>query len=193
MKITKMTESKFKNLLSILGGLKMIISNKKVRKGLVFVLILFLGIVFLRYTPLMKSLPLPGFVKSFTLSQSEDEKAKEQTKTLIAQVKKHMVIPDEEPVVATVTDASLLVKEQKFFEGAENGDMLLVFPKAAKAIIYSSKRDLVVNVGPLIAPTQANGTELQNPAPSIEPLPSADKTTSTKEPAVKPTTSEVKQ
>lgn len=74
-----------------------------------------------------------------------------QVADLIAKVGKLVILPSgEQPVVATINDASSLIKQQAFYSGAINGDVVLVYQKAAKAIVYSPSRNMIVNVGPVI-------------------------------------------
>lgn len=68
---------------------------------------------------------------------------------LVTQVEQHMLVPDDKPLVFTISDVETLVKEQAFFTGAQNGDRLLIFQSTGKAVIYSPKRDILVNVGPI--------------------------------------------
>ncbi|MBU6370614.1 MAG: hypothetical protein KGH93_00520 [Patescibacteria group bacterium] len=73
-----------------------------------------------------------------------------QVSDLIAKVGKLVILPsDEQPIVATINDAATLVKQQAFYTGAENGDVVIVYQKAAKAIVYSPSRNIIVNVGPV--------------------------------------------
>jgi cell division protein FtsN len=76
--------------------------------------------------------------------------AQAQVKTTVEKVGKLMVLPSgEEPTVAIVNNAENLKKEQPFYANVENGDYLVVYPKAAKAIIYRESSNVLVNVGPL--------------------------------------------
>lgn len=87
----------------------------------------------------------------------QEEIAKEQIAVLVAKVGKHIVLPkDEEPTVATVVDAGALAKDQPFYKEAHNGDKVLIYVKAQKAIIYDEKNDRLVNVGPVYIDKQAN-------------------------------------
>lgn len=66
-------------------------------------------------------------------------------------VSRLMVLPAEsDPIIALVADAARLQTEQAFYRGAENGDILLVFPQSRQAIIYRPSSNQIVNVGPLI-------------------------------------------
>lgn len=125
----------------------------------VVILVIAFGAI-LRFTPLGNKIPLPQFAKNILMSQSQEEKAKQETQKVINKVSRLMDLPkEEEPVVATVQDKDLLIKEQKFFEGAQNGDVLIIYPQAAKAILYSPKKDRLVNVGPLFTNNESQNTQ----------------------------------
>lgn len=63
-------------------------------------------------------------------------------------VSRLMVLPDEEPTVATVADPEKLAG-QEFFKAAKAGDRVLIYPGARKAILYSPTDDRIVEVAPL--------------------------------------------
>lgn len=79
-------------------------------------------------------------------AQAEMEKA---TAELLASVGQLILLPDEKPNFATILDAKKLIAEQPFYAGSENGDQLIIYPKAQKAIIYSPTKKILVNVGPV--------------------------------------------
>jgi hypothetical protein len=65
-----------------------------------------------------------------------------------------MILPGgETPTVGTITNASALSKTQPFFKDALDGDKVLVYAQAQKAILYSPSRDILVNVGPIFSDT----------------------------------------
>ena len=71
--------------------------------------------------------------------------------TLLSQVGSHMILPEgEEPAVATIVDAAALIAEQPFYNGAQDGDRVIIYTQAQRAIIYSPERDIIVNVGPIV-------------------------------------------
>lgn len=75
--------------------------------------------------------------------------AKEANRALIGKVSKHAVLPtNEEPTIATVSDAAKL-SNQNFFNGAKNGDKVLVYTKSKKAVLYRPSLDKVVNISPV--------------------------------------------
>jgi hypothetical protein len=69
--------------------------------------------------------------------------------TLIKTVGQLMFLPSEEPTIATVTDKEKLAK-QPFFAQAENGDKVIIYTQAKKAILYRPTQKKIVDVAPLI-------------------------------------------
>lgn len=64
---------------------------------------------------------------------------------IINYVSEFMVLPDEEPTVAEVTDKQALAG-QDFFAAAENGDVVLFYTKSEKAILFRPSVKKVVEV-----------------------------------------------
>lgn len=84
---------------------------------------------------------------------------------LVAQVGKLISLPtDEKPTVATVVDASK-VKDQPFFANAKNDDKVLIYQKAAKAILFRPSENRIIEVGTL----NINNQPVQSPAPVPSP------------------------
>jgi|GEM_PF-2561362 hypothetical protein len=78
----------------------------------------------------------------------------EAVKEVVGQVGKLVVLPnDEKPTLATVTDLSKL-KGQSFFANAANGDKVLVYEKAKKAILYRPSLNKIVEMTPLSSTNQ---------------------------------------
>ncbi len=74
---------------------------------------------------------------------------------IIKKVSELIVLPtNETPTLATVSDPSKL-KDQAFFANAQEGDKVLIYAKAGKAILYNPKMNKIVDVSPL-APTASN-------------------------------------
>lgn len=107
--------------------------------------------------------------------------AQAEANALVAKVSKLMALPaDETPTIATVTDASI-VKDQPFFAQAQNGDKVLIYQKAGKAILYRESENKIIEVG-AVNFNQA----VESPAPSIEPT-AKPKVTPSPTPEVTPT------
>ena len=120
--------------------------------------------------PILLILALGGFAWSYfsyTKAQKQlsaltdpnirNELNQEQTKALLAKIGQLLVLPqNEEPVVATIQDVEVLASTQDFYKDAENGQKLVVYSAARKAIIYDEAKNKLVNVGPLVV-TNAEG------------------------------------
>jgi len=82
-------------------------------------------------------------------SATKTAAAHESTQALVASVAKLMVVPaDEQPTLATVTDVSRL-REQPFFQKAQNGDKVLIYRKANMAILYRPAINKIITVAPI--------------------------------------------
>lgn len=102
-----------------------------------------------------------------------------QDKDFVAEVGKLIELPQgEEPVVATITDITKFV-DQPFFQKAKNGDKVLIYATARKAILYDPKAKKVIDVAPINIGTQSaqttqpkvvlrNGTKTQGLAAKTE-------------------------
>lgn len=88
---------------------------------------------------------------------------KAESEALLEKLKKLMVLPDEEPSIATILDINKL-KDQPFFTNAENGDKVIIYTKAQIAILYSPGKNLIVNVAPVSTTEGQPNTETINVA-----------------------------
>lgn len=94
---------------------------------------------------------------------TDEEIAKKELAAAIVDISDLIILPQgDEPVLATVTDAEALIKQQAFFSGSVNGDQLLLFPKNMKAVIYSPTRNIIVNAGPIEQQAQNQEAQIQN-------------------------------
>ena len=102
------------------------------------------------------------------LTQNPDAVSKAETAKLVETVGKLITLPsDETPSVATVTDKEKLA-DQPFFSKSENGDKVLIYTNAKKAILYRPSTDKIIEVMPIsfdqTAKTPAPTTETPAPA-----------------------------
>lgn len=75
--------------------------------------------------------------------------ARAETERLLWAVGRLMELPTgEEPTVATVTDAGKL-KEQPFFQNSQNGDKLIIFTGAKRAILFRPSSGKIIDVAPI--------------------------------------------
>jgi hypothetical protein len=92
---------------------------------------------------------------------------KEEIKTVIEAISQFMELPtDEEPTIATVTDIQKL-KDQEFFKKAQNGDKLLLYTKARKAILYRPTVKKIIDFSALTFGEQNQATS----SPTVEQEP----------------------
>jgi hypothetical protein len=87
-------------------------------------------------------LPSGDVAKDGKISEREAAKLKVEIGKLIN-------TPQEEPVMALVTNADQLIAEQPFYQGVTNGDVLVIYPQSRKAVLYSPKTKKLINVGPV--------------------------------------------
>lgn len=73
-----------------------------------------------------------------------------------ARLAKLILLPaNETPTIATVSDSTKL-RSQAFYDNAKNDDVLFVYNKAHKAILYRPSTNMIINVAPVnVAPTTA--------------------------------------
>jgi hypothetical protein len=96
--------------------------------------------------------------------------AQAEVDATVAKVGKLIALPtDEKPTVATVTDASK-VNSQPFFQNAKNGDVVLIYTKAQKAILYSPAENKIVEVGAVNINNQAlpSTSSITTPTPGAK-------------------------
>lgn len=89
------------------------------------------------------------FLKYDDLKRNPNQAVQAETSSLTTKVAKLMALPaNETPTMATVEDINKL-KNQPFFSEAKNGDKLLIYTTAKKAIIYRESDNRIINVGPI--------------------------------------------
>jgi len=91
---------------------------------------------------------------------------KEETKQIVSKISRFMELPNEEFTLVTVNDVSKL-KNQLFFKNAKNGDKVLIYINAKKAILYRPSTNKIIEVSALDMNNKANatsGAQLFNPA-----------------------------
>lgn len=138
--------------------------NSSGKKTLILALLLLLlvagggfGWSFYKYQQTKKDL-----AKAYS-AEGQKELAKKEIDEILDRVRKHIVLPaDEEPVIATITDKDLLASEQPFYKNAHNGDRVIAYMTARKAIIYDPVNDVIVNAGPIYVDAQAQDQQMKS-------------------------------
>lgn len=87
-------------------------------------------------------------LSALRMSTINTQEAAAESTQLTEEVGKLMMLPEENPTVATVTDAEKL-KNQPFFIRAENGDKVLIYDNAKKAILYRPSAKKIIDVAPI--------------------------------------------
>ncbi len=127
------------------------LSSKYQKLIIVFIVTTLLGLavsffLFNQYSKTQKEL------KSLKKGLTEAQKPKEQTNDvakIVAEVGKLIKLPEGEvPSIATISNIEKL-KDQPFFQNGRNGNILLVYNKASKAILYDPLEKRVIEVAPL--------------------------------------------
>ena len=148
------------------------VEKRKLRLNKVQIIFLIVALVLAGVTgaSLYKYFEAQKEIARLSTLEGQQQLAQQEVDVLLSQVSKHMVLPDnEKPTVATVTDIEALKKNQPFFEKAQNGDKVIVYVQARKAIIYSPEKDIIVNVGAVaVDETGAVSSDAQVEAISVE-------------------------
>jgi uncharacterized protein YneF (UPF0154 family) len=72
----------------------------------------------------------------------------QQTEEILENLGSIILLPDEEPTMATLLDIEELKKENpEFYKDAQKGDYLVIYSE--KAIIYREEENKVINVAPV--------------------------------------------
>ena len=142
--------------------------NTEVKKGgsklvLIINIILIIALALLGYGYYLKQKEL----KLLSDPTAKTEAVKKAVEDIVAKAGKIALLPKGElPEVLTINDAESAIKQQPSLVGVVNGDNILVYAKASKAVIYSPSRNIIVNVLPIFF-QQDKGTDLQ-PTPNME-------------------------
>lgn len=111
------------------------------------------------------------FRKSQKLLADPAALAKKEVAALVQRVGKLMELPsDEEPTIATISDKTKL-SAQPFFARAKNGDKVLIYTQAKKAILYDPIANKIIDVTNINVAPSPSATS----SPSLTPTKSAQK------------------
>lgn len=104
------------------------------------------------------------------LSKKAEMVAENELEKVLKQVGKHIKLPTgETPTLATVSDKKKL-GEEDFFKEAENGDKVLVYLEARKAILYRPSVDKIIEVS-TVSKIEPSPTAAASPEPTKNPIP----------------------
>lgn len=130
------TKSKFFGFVP--SGVFYFLWRKLIRGRLVWLIYLIIGIAVAAYIPI--NLREGG---ASSLIQLADTQMRDE---LIRRVGELVIMPDEEPRIATVANTGKL-KGNPFFKKAESGDKVIIFEKADRVILYDVRNHKIKNIG----------------------------------------------
>ena len=103
------------------------------------------------------------------LKAGTDAEAQKEVAALVSVIGAFMDLPaDEIPTLATVLNKEQL-KDQVFFQKAENGDKLLAYTKAMKAILYRPSTHKIIEVAPIYINQQPGTASAEAPLATSVP------------------------
>lgn len=95
------------------------------------------------------------------VSTIQNVQAQKDTEALVIKVGTFFDLPTgETPTIATVSDKTKLQK-QPFFAKAENGDKVLIYTNAKKAILYRPSSNKIMEVAPLAINSPSNTSSIE--------------------------------
>jgi len=92
------------------------------------------------------------FVENSDLNDQITLTTEEKNARLIQEINEVYDLPDEEPVVAVVTDPGEFKQQYTAFDNAESGDYLLFYRKARLNILYRQSEKRVVKTANVVVP-----------------------------------------
>ncbi len=130
--------------------------------------------VFIAYLVVVALFAIP--VAAYTMKpENSKDVAQAEIDDITKKVGLLMDIPTENPTIASISDASKL-REQPFFAKAQNGDKVLIFNAAQKAVLYRPSTNKIIEVA-LYKPPVVNQPEQGVAGAAISAIPSPTPTT----------------
>lgn len=118
-------------------GFKAHLTPKNIKRGLVVLAVLAVGVLVWQYMDARAELKRYNDPAAAVAKESEDT---------VSEVGKVMVLPTgEQPIPALVKDEAKFA-DNPVFEGVKNGDKLLIYQEKRKVIIYRPSTKQIVNV-----------------------------------------------
>jgi len=116
--------------------------NKKALRLIVIFIVLVLAVLSSYYF-------YNKYQKTQALLQNPNQASTTEAQVLVNNIGKLIELPaNENPTIATVSDKTKL-QDQPFFARAENGDKVLIFSGAKKAILYRPSTNKIIEVSVL--------------------------------------------
>lgn len=110
------------------------------------------------------------YQKALSLLANPEKLVADNKNAMLEKIRTIIELPDEEPSTATVTDVEKM-RDQPFFAKARIGDVVLIFYKEAKTILYRPSENRIVNWA-FVDTGQVAGARSAAPSPTPMPSPS---------------------
>ena len=99
--------------------------------------------------------------RSLKSPETQTKIAEQASQEIIVAVSKIIVVPDDKPTVATITDVDKLRKSNaEFYKDAKNGDILLIY--STQAIIFRKEENRIIAVAPVVVNPEATSNTTKN-------------------------------
>ncbi|MDO8265918.1 MAG: hypothetical protein Q7T41_03170, partial [Candidatus Saccharibacteria bacterium] len=92
------------------------------------------------------------FMQNRDLKEQSTMTTEQKNQRIIDEINKVFDLPEEEPVVAIVTDPEEFKKQYTAFDNAQNGDYLLFYRKARLNVLYRQSEKRVVKTATVSVP-----------------------------------------
>ena len=92
------------------------------------------------------------YMENRDLNSQLTSTTEEKNARIISEINKVFDLPEEEPVVAVVTDPIEFKKQYPTFDNSESGDYLLFFRKARLNVLYRQSEKRVVKTATVVVP-----------------------------------------
>lgn len=110
------------------------------------------------------------YQKAVSLLANPEKLVADNKNVILEKIKAIIELPDEEPSTATVTDVES-IRNQPFFAKAKNDDMVVIFYKEGKALLYRPSENKIINWA-FLDTGQVAGARSAAPSPTLMPSPS---------------------
>lgn len=123
-----------------------------------------------------------------SLKENPEMVAQEEERIVLESLSKLIELPEgETPSIATILDIEKLM-DQPFFAKANNGDKIIIYSQARKAILWRPSSNKIIEVAPLVYDqNQEEGVTTPRPTPSPDISPFIEEESDETEPEVEPT------
>lgn len=133
---------------------KKVVSRRKLKKGNLIILLLIIVFISASIFAYLRFDKLNSELNEYKALSNSGEIEQEMVRQVLDKVGELILLPDETPTVAAITNTSGLKKgNPSFYKNAIDGDILIIFTD--KAILYRESDNIIVNVAPVfIEPSQ---------------------------------------